>query len=122
MRFCQMILNGGELDGARILGAKSVELMSMDHLHDATVPKSGVTLGEGCGFGLGYRVLLDPSRAHRLGSPGTLSWGGMASTMFFIDPREKLIGIVMTQKFPTDLRLREEFKAAVYQSLTKVED
>lgn len=121
-RFCQMLLNGGELDGKRLLGAKTVEIMTMDHLDNTKPPKSGVTVGSGAGFGLGFRVVTDASQNERLVSPGTYGWGGMASTAFFIDPHEKLIGIVMSQKLPTDMRIRDEFQTAVYQALIELED
>lgn len=117
LRFCQMLLNEGELDGTRLLGAKSVQLMTLNHIDDAVTPATGVTLGSGAGFGLGFRVILDLARSKKIGSAGSYSWGGMASTAFFIDPQEQLIGILMTQKFPTDLRARDEFQTAVYQAI-----
>ena len=79
-------------------------------------------LGPGNGFGLGFRVRLDVAETQQLGSPGTLSWGGVASTMYFIDPKEELIGLIMTQKLPTDLRIRDEFTVAVYQSLIETNE
>jgi CubicO group peptidase (beta-lactamase class C family) len=117
LQFCQMLLNGGQLGNVRLLSSKTVNLMTMNHLGDAISPTEGVQLGPGSGFGLGFRVVLDASRNQRLTSVGSYGWGGMASTMFFIDPREQLIGIVMTQKFPTDLRFRDEFQTAVYQAI-----
>jgi len=117
LRFCQMLLNGGELGDTRLLSPKTVKLMTMNHLDEAISPVEGVQLGPGAGFGLGFRVILDPSRNQRLTSAGCYGWGGMASTMFFIDPQEQLVGIIMTQKFPTDLRLRDEFQTAIYQAI-----
>jgi CubicO group peptidase (beta-lactamase class C family) len=120
MRFCQMLLSGGQLDGVRLLSPKTVEIMTMNHLDDAQTPNGGVTLGNGAGFGLGFRVVTDVPRNERTVSTGTYGWGGMASTMFFIDPHEELIGIIMSQKLPTYLRIRDEFQAAVYQSITEL--
>ena len=117
LRFCQMLLNSGELDGVRLLGAKSVQLMTLNHIDDALTPTTGLTLGAGAGFGLGFRVSMDLARSGEIGSAGSYGWGGMASTAFFIDPQERLIGILMTQKFPTDLRVRDEFRTAVYQAV-----
>lgn len=117
LRFCQMLLNGGELDGARLLGAKSVQLMTLNHIDDALAPTTGVSLGAGAGFGLGFRIYTDLARSGEIGSAGSYGWGGMASTVFFIEPKEQLIGILMTQKFPTDLRVRDEFRTVVYQAI-----
>jgi CubicO group peptidase (beta-lactamase class C family) len=114
MRFCQMMLNGGELDGVRLLGRKTVELMTMNHL-DFKLLLSGP--GEGSGFGLGFGVLMDVAKSGSIGSAGSYSWGGAASTGFWIDPREKLIGIVMTQVMPYTNRFTEEFKVLTYQAI-----
>jgi CubicO group peptidase (beta-lactamase class C family) len=94
MRFLQMLLNGGELDGTRLLGRKTVELMTINHLPDELIPiqVQPHTL-HGCGFGLGFRVLVDVAQAGRLGSEGEFGWGGAASTSFFVDPKENLIGL-----------------------------
>jgi CubicO group peptidase (beta-lactamase class C family) len=122
LKFCQMILNDGEFDGQRLLSPKSVQLMGSNHIRDHVLPESGVRLGDGNGFGLGFRVRLDVPDTRQLGSPGTISWGGVASTMYFIDPKEDLIGLIMTQKLPTDLRIRDEFTVAVYQSLIEISE
>ena len=122
MRFCQMMLNGGELDNQRLLSPKSVEIMTTNHLNDAQKPTDGVTLGNGATFGLGFRITTDIGQSQELGSVGTYGWGGLATTMFFIDPVEELIGIVMTQKFPTDFRIRHDFKRTVYQAIIQSYD
>ncbi len=119
LRFCQMLLSGGQLGDVRLLSPKTVKLMTMNHLDDAISHANGDPLGPGSGFGLGFRVILDASRSQKLTSVGSYSWGGMASTMFFIDPQEQLIGIVMMQKFPTDLRFRDEFQTAIYQAIVE---
>lgn len=122
LRFCQMLLGGGRLGDVRLLSPKTVQLMTLNHLDDAKVPTTGVGLGAGAGFGLGFRVVLDLARNQQLASVGTHGWGGLASTSFFVDPKERLIGIVMTQKLPTDLRLWDEFETAVYQAIVESYD
>jgi CubicO group peptidase (beta-lactamase class C family) len=117
LRFCQMLLNGGALDGARLLSPKSVQLMTSNHTKHARMPAGGVALGRGAAFGLGFQVITDPADNARIGSTGAFDWAGAASTSFFIDPREGLIGILMTQKMPADFRLMAEFRTAVYQAI-----
>ena len=107
-RFTRMLLNKGELDGARLLGRKTVELMTRNHLRD------GLSLAElalkdqvsevshsGVGFGLGFSILMDPSAAQISGSTGQYGWGGAASTAFWIDPVEDVIVIFLTQLMPS---------------------
>ena len=105
MRFCQMLLNGGELDGARILGKKTVELMRYPH-HDDW-------------FGLGFAVGTDKKSPDTLGSVGSFSWGGAAATTFWIDPEERLIGILMTQLLNNPYPFQQQFKVLTYQALTE---
>jgi CubicO group peptidase (beta-lactamase class C family) len=124
LRFARMLLNGGSLDGARVLGRKTVELMTSNHL-----PTGGdlASMGqpvfsemsyEGIGFGLGVAVMLDPNRAQVVGSAGEYSWGGMASTYFWVDPTEELIGVLLTQLVPSSTYpLRREFKVLVDQAI-----
>ncbi|UCF43206.1 MAG: beta-lactamase family protein, partial [Planctomycetota bacterium] len=114
VRFCQMMLHGGELDGVRVLGRKTVELMTMNHL-DFKLLSSGP--GGGSGFGLGFGVLMDVAKSGSIGSAGAYSWGGAASTGFWIDPREELIGILMTQVLPYTNKFTEEFKVLTYQAI-----
>jgi CubicO group peptidase (beta-lactamase class C family) len=119
LRFTQMLLNGGELGGVRILGRKTVELMRSNQLPDALIPIQVPphTL-HGCGFGLGFRVLVQPAHAYRPGSVGEFGWGGYASTSFFIDPVEGLIGLLLTQLAPSRYYpIRDAFKVLVYQAL-----
>ncbi|MFQ5814181.1 MAG: serine hydrolase domain-containing protein [Anaerolineae bacterium] len=119
MRFAQMLLDGGELDGTRLLGRKTLELMTTNHLPDELIPiqLQPHTL-HGCGFGLGFRVLVNVAQAGRLGSEGEFGWGGAASTSFFVDPKEKLIGLLLTQLMPSRYYpIRNEFKVLVYQAL-----
>ncbi len=113
LRFSSMILNGGVFDGRRILSRKTVELMAADHLVDVAV---GMGDG-GAGFGLGFRVIKDLGATGAIGSPGELSWGGAAGTRFFIDPKEKLIGIFMTQIIPHRTRMGDQFRQLTYQAI-----
>lgn len=93
LRFSQMLLNNGELEGKRILGRKAVELMHTNHLGDIqfTNPK----LGHGMGFGLTFGVRPGPGQTGELGSEGSYYWGGAYGTSFWIDPAEELTGVFM---------------------------
>ncbi len=115
LRFCQMVLNDGELDGVRLLGRKTAELIRMSHVPpDWLAPER-----TGVGFGLGFSVVTDVAETHTLGSIGTCSWGGMASTTFWIDPTEDLIGIFMTQLVGADSPFHAQFRVLTYQALTE---
>ena len=115
LRFCQMVLNGGELDGVRLLGRKTAELITMDHISNSWKPNERT----GAGFGLGFAVVTDVADTGSLGSLGTCSWGGMASTTFWIDPVEELIGIFMTQLVGADSPFHAQFRTLTYQALTE---
>lgn len=119
LRFCQMLLNGGELDGVRLLGRKTIELMTMNHVSSALLPLAiGTSVMAGHGFGLGFSVLLNPAEHQMPGSTGIYSWGGAANTNFWIDPKEQLIAILMTQFMPSDTwPVVADFRVAVYQAL-----
>lgn len=122
LRFCQMLLNGGELEGVRLLGRKTVQAMTANHLDGdiATVgtPFQGDAFA-GFGFGLGVSVMTDPTRAQILGSPGEYGWIGSASTAFWIDPSEDLAVVFLAQLTPDWLHpLRRELRVLVYQALT----
>ena len=112
LRFCQMLLNDGELDGERLLGRKTVELIRANHISDEWQPLERT----GCGFGLGFAVVTDVADTHSLGSLGTYSWGGLASTTFWIDPVEELIGVLMTQLIG-DSPFHAQFRVLTYQSI-----
>lgn len=123
-RFCQMLLGAGALDGARILAPRTLELMAQNHLPgggDLEALGAGgpsETSREGVGFGLGFSVVTDPVRTRGLASAGTLSWGGAASTEFWIDPREDLSVLFFTQLLPsTTWPLRSRLRQLVYQSI-----
>jgi len=114
LRFCQMILNQGELDGARLLGRKTVDLMHMNHLPPGIfIDPAGST-----GFGLGGFVRVDVAKSKMPGSVGSWGWGGAADTHFWVDFQEELIGILMLQYMPSNvLPLEPDFMTTVYQSL-----
>ena len=114
LHFGQMLLNGGELDGKRILSRKTVELMTTDHLGD--IPG---LWSPGYGFGLGFAVLEDVGATGALGSVGEFNWGGAAGTRFWADPKEGLIGIYMIQILPhTELPYGTEFRSFTYQAIS----
>jgi CubicO group peptidase (beta-lactamase class C family) len=118
-RFCQMLLNRGELDGIRLLGRKTIELMTINHLPESMIPIGWPPdIMHGYGFGLGFRVRVDDAQAGLLGSVGEYAWGGYASTSFFVDPREELIAVMMPQFLPSGYYpILEEFRVLVYQAL-----
>jgi CubicO group peptidase (beta-lactamase class C family) len=92
-KFAQMVLNGGELNGVRILSPKTIDLMISNHIGNLPVNLKG----PGYGFGLGYSVLMDSGKASESLSPGSFGWGGAWGTNYFVDPVEELIGIIMIQ-------------------------
>lgn len=126
LRFARMLLNGGTLDGVQILSPKTIELMASNHLPDGKdLPALSRSLFseamfDGIGFGLGFAVVIDPPRTLIPGSPGDFSWGGAASTYFWIDPREELTTIFMTQLMPsTTYTIRRELRTLVYSAFTE---
>ena len=122
--FCKMLLNKGEYGGVRILGSKTVEYMTRNHL---PLGKDLAAMGQsrfaetnynGVGFGLGFSVVLDASQSGVMSSEGEIAWGGMASTSFWVDPAEEIIVIFMTQLIPSSsYPIRSKLRAAVYQAL-----
>ena len=113
-RFHQMMLNGGELDGVRLLGRKTVELMTANHIGDLEVWLTGA----GNGFGLGYSVVTDVGPAASPRSLGSYGWGGAYCTYFWVDPVEELIGIIMTQVRPyTHLNIRQDLAVLANQAI-----
>ncbi|TCO78290.1 serine hydrolase domain-containing protein [Chromatocurvus halotolerans] len=113
LRFSQMLLNGGELDGTRLLSPRTVEHMRRNHV--AGLDTEGLTSAGG--FGLGVAVTLDPGISGEIGSPGSYGWGGAAGTRFWIDPEEEIIAIFMTQSVPHQTQLGDQFRTLVYQAL-----
>ena len=123
-RFCQMLLQGGRVGGQRLVSRKTLELMTCNHLPgNATLEERGDTAFTesgmaGMGFGLGFSINLGPAQTRNIGSPGIYSWGGMASTYFWIDPQEDLIVIFMTQLMPSDsYPARAQLQQLVYAAL-----
>ena len=108
-RFLQMLLNEGELDGARILGRKSVELM-----RTARVDHDGEQAPD---FGLGFQVVTDVGKWGELGSVGSYRWGGAFNTDYWVDPVEKMVAVYMSQAQPTKSDMHVRFRTLVYQAL-----
>jgi len=120
LRFSQCILNKGELNGVRLLGPKTVELMTCNHLPPELLPIAfeGTEPMLGMGFGLGFGVMLDTAQTGVMGSLGDHGWGGYAETFFWIDPKEDLIAILMSQYLPSQTYpIRKEFRTVVYQAI-----
>lgn len=123
MRFAEAMRNGGELDGARILGAKTVDYMSTNHLGasisagaNGEAPALNGAL-RGFGFGLGFGLVLDPAAGGVIGSIGEYNWGGAAGTVFWIDPVEEIVVVSMIQLMSSPWPLRSDLKVATYQAL-----
>jgi len=122
--FCQMLLNGGQLGGRRILGRKTLELMTSNHLpggatlSDMAIGGFGEAGFDGVGFGLGFAVGLGPVATAMAGSVGDFYWGGAASTAFWVDPAEDLFVVFMTQLLPSvAYPFRAQLRALVYQAI-----
>jgi CubicO group peptidase (beta-lactamase class C family) len=125
LTFCRALINGGEIDGVRLLGPKTLKLMTSNHLPNGLdLPGLSRSLFSeatynGIGFGLGFSVTMDPVKTMIPGSPGEFSWGGAATTSFWIDPAEELITIFMTQVLPSSAYpLRRELRTMVYAAIT----
>jgi len=122
LRFCKFMLNKGELDGVRLLGKKTVELMTSNHLKgdmgDMGAPRFSESTYLGIGFGLGFSVTLDPAKAQILGTPGEYAWGGAASTAFWCDPVEDMAVVLLTQLMPSSTYpIRRELRVLSYQAI-----
>jgi CubicO group peptidase (beta-lactamase class C family) len=123
LRFCKMLANGGQLEGVRILGCRTLQLMTMNHLPGGTdlatmAQSASETQRQGQGFGLGFAVLLDPTVAQIIGTPGEFFWGGVASTAFFVNPVEDLIMVFLTQLKPSSTYpIRRELRATIYSAI-----
>jgi CubicO group peptidase (beta-lactamase class C family) len=115
-RFATMLLNGGALDGARLLSPKTIELMTRSHTSELTPPLQ--LLGPGSNFGLGVRVVTDLAQTQTLGSDGLYGWSGIYGTNFWVDPKEKLVAVLMVQKYP-GANVATTFQPMVYQSLVR---
>ncbi|GLS18793.1 serine hydrolase [Labrys miyagiensis] len=117
-RFAQMLCNGGTLDGHRIIGRKTLELMHTNRIPEALLPLEigGLPL-MGYGFGLGSRVALDIAATNAPGSVGEFGWSGAAKTHYWVDPKEEIVALFMTQSMLSFDPLEMEMRALVYQAL-----
>jgi len=125
LTFCRALLNGGELGGVRLIGPKTLKLMTTNHLPGGRdLPEMSRSMFaeatyNGIGFGLGFSVTMDPAKTLIPGSPGEYAWGGAATTSFWIDPREELVAIFMTQVMPSSAYpVRRELRTMVYAAIT----
>jgi CubicO group peptidase (beta-lactamase class C family) len=116
-RFLQMLLNGGSLDGGRILGPKTIAYMTRDHLGDAVVPGPYYTPGPEYGFGLGFAVRRDAGVSSVNGSPGDYSWGGAGGTAFWVDPKERLFVVFMMLSPSQRMRYRPLLRDMIYAAI-----
>jgi CubicO group peptidase (beta-lactamase class C family) len=115
-RFAQMLLNGGELEGARLLKPETVALMTTNQVGDLKVEAGNH--GDGFGYGLGVVTDRPGARPADASAVGSYGWGGMFYTYFWVDPQRQLIGVLMSQIYPsTHLKLREEFQQRTYQAV-----
>jgi CubicO group peptidase (beta-lactamase class C family) len=113
-RFLQMLLNGGELDGVRLLSPKTVQLMTRDHIGEAYG-------SAGRGFGLGFQVIEDVGLSGVYGSVGAYGWGGAYHTTYWVDPAEELVAVMMTQLLPapSGVSVTAMFRTMVYQAIVE---
>ncbi len=123
-RFCQMLLGGGTVDGMRIIGSRTLAFMARNHLPGGADLSEFATGGfsesanEGVGFGLGFATKLDPVRNGYPGSVGSFFWGGLASTLFWVDPVEELVVVFMTQLMPSStFNFRGQLENIIYGAL-----
>jgi len=126
LTFCRALINGGELGGTRLLGPKTLQLMTSNHLPGGVdLPALSRSMfseatNSGIGFGLGFAVTMDPAKALLPGSAGEYFWGGAAGTAFWVDPAEELIAIFMTQLMPSSAYpIRRELRTLVYAAITE---
>jgi len=122
IRFCRLLARGGELDGVRLLGRKTLQYMTTNHLPGDLASMGQATFAEtsydGIGFGLGFSVVLNPAKAQVVGSVGEYAWGGAASTAFWIDPVEDMFVVFLTQLMPSSsYPLRRQLRALTYQAI-----
>jgi CubicO group peptidase (beta-lactamase class C family) len=123
-RFCKMMNQGGHLEGKHYIGRKTIELMQSNHLPggkdlpEMSISMFAESIFNGIGFGLGFSVVMDPAKTMIPGSVGESAWGGMASTAFWLDPKEDLFAIFMTQLMPSSTYpVRRQLRTMVYSAL-----
>jgi CubicO group peptidase (beta-lactamase class C family) len=121
-RFAQMLVNGGELDGIRLLSPRTVALMEVNQAPSQAMPYEqapGILKNSGYGYGLGMRVLTDVAASGRAGSVGEFGWDGAFATYFWIDRKEALYGLLMMQHQAWPFPIHQQFKALTYQALVE---
>jgi len=118
-RFCQLLLNGGTLDGKRILGPKTVAYMTVDHLGTVVAPGPLYLPGAGFGFGLGFAVRKDAGVSPFAGSVGEYNWGGAGGTYFWVDPKEDMFVVFMMQSPKQRVAYRYLLKDMIYSAIIK---
>jgi CubicO group peptidase (beta-lactamase class C family) len=118
LRFATMLARGGELDGVRLLSPKTVALMTMNQLPKGVEPLPWGGKNGGNGYGFTMSVTTDVAATTGYGSVGDFGWDGAASTFFRVDPQERLVVLVMTQRMPTDLEIQVKAKGVAYQAIT----
>lgn len=123
-RFCQMLLSGGSLDGKRVIGSRTLQFMTRNHLPGGVdmsrfaTGSFSETIYEGVGFGLGFANKLDPVSNGFPGSTGSYFWGGLASTLFWVDPKEELVVIFLTQLIPSStFNFRGQLESIIYAAI-----
>jgi len=124
-RFTSMLLHKGELDGVRVLGPRTLAMMTRNYLpgnediETMAQDSFSETASAGLGFGLGFSVVMDPTKSKTATSPGSFAWGGAASTIFWVDPIEELEVAFYTQLLPSSTYpLRPQLSQLVYSSIT----
>lgn len=119
-RFAQMLLNGGQLDAVRLLSPKTVELMTVSHTRDLNLENAATpVLGAGAEWGLGFKITTDLGATLMPGSVGMYGWSGIYGTFFWVDPQEKLVGVMMVQRYPGP-PAAAPFQSLTYQAITRM--
>ncbi len=117
-QFANMLLNEGEAGNVRIIGRKTLEFMTRNHIKPELMPLAiGFAKMPGRGFGLGFDIIIDAAQTGVLNSDGNYGWSGAAATNFWVDPQEQLLGIIMTQLMDNMLPFQQDFRALAYQAL-----
>ncbi len=124
LRFCEVLRRGGELDGVRVLGPRTLAYATRNHLPggsslaDFGSGQFSEVAYDGVGFGLGFAVTVDPAAGKTVSSPGEFTWGGAASTAFWVDPVEDLVAVFMTQLLPSSTYpIRTQLRTLVHQGI-----
>lgn len=113
-RFLQMLLNGGILDGTRILSPKTIELMTSNQIGELDIGNPGMK------FGLGFSIDSGPGYSGQIGSPGIYAWGGFFNTTYWVDPEENIVAVFMTQQYPNnDVDILDKFRVMTYQAVVE---